>query len=450
MKDLSLKTTQRLLSSYAIQPWWERLQASPLGYRLASGFFWSIIGAFFSRIIGLLSSVFIARMLGKEGFGELGIIHSTVGLFAVFASLGMGMTAAKYVAEYREKDPARAGRIIGLCSLLAWVTGLIIMCVVVVLAPWLAAQTLAAPHLKSSIRLGSFMLLFGAVSAAQNGELNGLEAFRSSAVIGVICSIISFPMTIFGVWLFGLQGAVVALVVSEGFSAILKFLSLRVEARKVDIPLGWSGVWQEAEIVWKFSIPAILSGIMVAPVTWLANAMIVNCPNGYAAMGIFNAANQWKTAIVFLPTLLAGVALPMLTNLRAKADGNSYRQFLWTNLKLNLLSSFVIGTPIALFASWIMSGYGEGFAEGSQVLVILCIVSVITTTLNVVGQAIASEGRMWNGFFLNSIWAIVFIYICWLDRTNGALGLSIAYLVAYAVHLVTVSIYVYYRIQGLT
>ncbi len=55
-------------------------------------------------------------MLGKEEFGKLGIVQSTVGMFQVFAGFGLGLTATKYVAEFRDSDPAKTGRIIGLSA----------------------------------------------------------------------------------------------------------------------------------------------------------------------------------------------------------------------------------------------------------------------------------------------------------------------------------------------
>jgi O-antigen/teichoic acid export membrane protein len=58
-------------------------------------------------------------MLGKTGYGELGMIQTTVGMFGVFAGFGLGVTATKHVAEFRRSDPARAGRIIGLSSVFA-------------------------------------------------------------------------------------------------------------------------------------------------------------------------------------------------------------------------------------------------------------------------------------------------------------------------------------------
>jgi len=55
--------------------------------------------------------------------GQLGMVQSTAGMFGIFAGFGMGLTANKHVAELKIKDPARAGRIIGLSSLVSWTTG---------------------------------------------------------------------------------------------------------------------------------------------------------------------------------------------------------------------------------------------------------------------------------------------------------------------------------------
>jgi len=57
--------------------------------------FWSMAGAVISRGLMLVASIFVARMLGKTGFGELGMIQSTVGMFGVFAGFGLGLNCNK-------------------------------------------------------------------------------------------------------------------------------------------------------------------------------------------------------------------------------------------------------------------------------------------------------------------------------------------------------------------
>ncbi len=159
IKELTLSLTPNFL-----RPYIDRIQASPLGYRLAKGAFWSLAGAVISRALGLASSIIVARLIGKVGFGELGMINSTIGMLGPLAGFQMGLTATKHVAELRDKDPIRAGRIIGLSSAVVFVTGTLAALALVVLAPWMATKTLAAPHLSGLLQISSLMILFGALS----------------------------------------------------------------------------------------------------------------------------------------------------------------------------------------------------------------------------------------------------------------------------------------------
>ena len=94
----------------------ERIQKHPIAYRLFRGASWSLASTLISRFLGLAAAVVVARFLGKEGFGKLGIVQQALSTLGWFAGLGMGYTATKYIAEFRAKDPAKAGRVIGLTS----------------------------------------------------------------------------------------------------------------------------------------------------------------------------------------------------------------------------------------------------------------------------------------------------------------------------------------------
>lgn len=97
------------------------------------------------------------------------MIQTTVGMFGVFAVLRLGMTATKYIAEYRQTDPERAGRIIGLSGLVAMATGGLMALGLLVFAPWIAEHTINAPHLTGVLRIGGLILFISALNGAQTG-----------------------------------------------------------------------------------------------------------------------------------------------------------------------------------------------------------------------------------------------------------------------------------------
>ena len=106
-----MQRAARWLVSYSPSPvrrLWLRIRSSPIGHRVAKGAFWMVSGNVIARLLGLVGSILAARILGKVSFGELGTIQSTVGLFAVFAGFGIGITATKSDPIHHFESPRRS------------------------------------------------------------------------------------------------------------------------------------------------------------------------------------------------------------------------------------------------------------------------------------------------------------------------------------------------------
>jgi O-antigen/teichoic acid export membrane protein len=410
--------------------------------RFTRGAVWSLIGALISQGSNLAASVITARLLGREQFGEYGMLQSTVGMFGVFAGMGLGLTATKYVAELRVTNPARAGRIIALSTAVALGTACITVVALLTAAPWLAARTLNAPHLTAALRIGAVLLFLNTLTGLQTGVLAGFEAFRAIARVNWIRGVVTLPLAIAGALLMGLTGAVIALAASAAATWLLNEVAIKTECQRDGVPVRWVSFWSERFILWRFSIPALLSGVLTSPVMWVASSILVNQPHGYEQMGVFSAANQWRTAVVFLPSLFSQPLLSMLSNL-GEGDPASFRKLMRVTLLLTFGLSVFTGAPIVLAASWIMRAYGRNFLAGSPVLILLVLATIISSTVAVIGQAIASLDRMWSGFTFNLAWAFVFLSSAsFLVPRYGSMGLAGAFLVSHAIHGATVSTYV--------
>jgi O-antigen/teichoic acid export membrane protein len=425
----------------------ERIESSPIGLRLARGAFWSFVGAIISRGLMLLSSIIIARILGKAVFGELGIIHSTVGMFGVFAGFGLGMTSTKYVAEFREKDPAKAGRIIALAEIITLITGLIMMIALIIFAPFLASKTLAAPHLAGLLRIGSILLFLNAINSVQTGSLAGFESFRTIANINFFVGLASFPILLTGVYFGKLSGVVWGHVGTMLFSYILNYMAIKKETDKYKIKIDYFKSLQEKNVLYKFSIPACLSGIMVLPVTWICNTMLVNTPNGYAEMGIFNAANQWYIAILFLPGIFGQALLPILSERLGKNDKERPKKVLSAYIKLNLFIVVPLVIVGVLLRHGIMGFYGTSFTGSGNILIIVLFTAALLSIQIPVGNIIIAAGKMWLGFMMNTGWGIVFIIGTILLVKYGAIGLASSRLISYIFHMIWTFGFTYYFLK---
>jgi len=421
---------------------WNRIEVSNIGSRIAKGTFYSLSGAIISRVLGLISSVIVARIIGKIGFGELGIIQSTIGMLGTMAGMGMGITATKYIAEYREIDKLKAGRIIHLSNVISFFFGLIMTIALFFSASWVAKNTLSAPTLSNPLKIGSIILLFSSLVGAQNGILSGLESFKKITVINIWTGIATFPMMLLGAYFFKLNGLIFALIGSQLFNLIINRFILKKELLKFRIVPQRKGQFKVLNILWKYSLPAVLGGIVVSPIMWLGNAILVNQPNGYAEMGIFSAANQWRTALMFIPTALMASFLPIISNENSNKQ-NFLKTFDYVH-KINIIVILPFFLIITIISSFIMNLYGKSFGEGYLALIVVIAATTISGIGTPAGIAMQAKGKMWLGFIMNLSWGIVFSIAAYLFIPKfGALGLSLSFLVSYT--FLTIWGYIYLK-----
>jgi O-antigen/teichoic acid export membrane protein len=388
------------------------------------------LGTLISQGCGFAALVLVARMLGKEGFGELGVIQNTVGMFGVFAGFGLGVTAAKHVAEFRLKDPVKVGRIMTLCALFAVGSGGLIALVLVLSAPWLAAHTLAAPHLSGLLQVGAGLLLLNALNGTQTGALAGFEAFKTITTVNLWAGLTKFPLMIGGVYLAGVTGAVWGLVVSTGINWFLNHLALRREARQAGVPFRvLRGCIREWRVLYGFSLPALLSGAMVAPVQWGSMAMLVNQPGGYAEMGIYNAALVFQGIIVFLGAAINAPLLSMVAHEKVSLESRLS--------KVNILLTWGLGVFVALpllcFPELAQMLYGQKFSDASFTHTFVIIVFITCTLVYKQGLArvLIASNLLWWSFLSNLIWGSLVLFSAFFLVKWGAVGVAAAYAIAY-------------------
>jgi O-antigen/teichoic acid export membrane protein len=414
--------------------------------RLARGAFWSVLDTGFTRSFALIISIVVARAVGQEHFGQFGVVQSTIGVFGLFAGLGMSVTATKYVAQLRASDPKRTSRILGLSTLLAAVSSFLACAVLLATAPWLARTTLASVEVGSLLRVGCGFLFFSILNGAIAGALYGFEAFRSVAIVDIVAGLLGCGIVITGVLTAGLIGAIFGLVAGAGLQCLGYCYFLRRELDNSSLSITYSGCFTEWPVIAKFSVPALLAAAMTGPVNWVCSAIVVNQPTGYAQMGLFNAANQWRGAILLLPLTLSAPLLPVLSSLFGK-EREKYLRVLLAGTVVNTSLALLVALGIITFSRSIMASYGKSFVGGTSVLICLVLSAVVAASLWSVGQAITSSGKMWWGFIPNLIWAVVLVSSLWLLRRQGAYGYALATLIAYSIHIPT-SMYVYHRIHS--
>jgi len=385
-----------------------------------------------SRGLMLLASIFVARMLGKIGYGELGMIQSTVGMFGAFAGFGLGITATKYVAEFRTKDPARAGRVIATASVFAVITGAAMSAALLVFAPWLAEHGINAPHLAGTLRIGAVLLFLTAMNGSQTGAMAGFEAFRTIAQVNLCVGLASFPLIAGGAYLGGLDGAVWGLAGSAGIHWALNRVALFHLGSRHGVPMAMRGWTSEMPVLWQFSLPAVLANLTWGPALWICAAMLAHRPNGYGELALFNAANQWFTAALFIPLLMGNVLLASMSDHIGNGKLPAAKRTFTLAIGMNIAVAVPIIAVVIALAPTIMSLYGESFNQGTGVLALVMISAGFVALQTPAEAVMTASGMMWTRVVICVLWALTVVIVTKALLAYGALGLACAILAAYA------------------
>jgi O-antigen/teichoic acid export membrane protein len=388
----------------------------------------NLLGATFNQGSTFAVNLVVANLLGREAFGEYTMILATMAMLATLGQLSMGFTATKHVAEFRSVDPARTSRILGLCALISTAAAAIVALALALPAQWLASSILRAPHLLLELRLAAVAVFFTIINGCFTGALAGLEGYRALALTGVTSGTLYLLLCTAFAWRHGLSGAVAGVALSALVQTAILVAQLVREATRQGISVGARGFLQERRLVMKFALPASLTGFLTFPAVWIANAVLARQPGGYHQLALFGAANSFRTMMLFVPQTINNVGMSILNNQR-RISKHAFRRVFWMNAALTVGAAAIGAVAILLAMSPLLRLFGNSFADGRIVLLILLIPAIMEASGLVLYQLVVSHGRMWASLFFVGLPRDVAIvsFAAVLTPGLGAVGLAAAY-----------------------
>lgn len=390
---------------------------------------WMVIGNGLNQALTMLSSIGTARILGKTGFGEFGAVRSTTLTLATLAGGGFGLAMTRYVAAYRHTDPARAARLIRMITVAASIAAGVASVFGIVMARPLAGRILESEQLAAPLALSSIAVLFSSVGGIQVGIIVGCEAFRVLAGLMVFEGALSASLLLIGAWRGGVTGAIAGQVIATIIVFVVRQRQVRIEYERAAIPhlpFRGSGAMQELPILTSFVLPTVLLVVGAQPAEWLVRVLLARGEGGMAELGLFTAAYSWAQLVQFLPTQIAGSAMPVLTNVLS-TDPRAFRRMLAESSAAVFGVAAAVGVPLILLAKYVMRLYGPAFEEGSTVLAIIVAAYVIGSVSLLLRYSFLSLGKAWLQLGMTAGWGIALPLLFLLLRDRGAAGVAQSY-----------------------
>ena len=372
--------------------------------RFLSGAFWSLSGAVVSRGMTLVGFICSSRLLGADGLGELGIVQSTTSMFAVAAGMGLGLTATKYIAENRDRAPELAGRYIRFFTWMTAASGLLLSALYVLSLPAILRVVPSSRGLAGALLASTGLLFLGAINATQVGILTGLEAFRASALANMIRGSLGAILLVAGAAWLGVLGGVVGLIAAEVGGFLAMYLAIRRRAGGLGIGAA------RADIAGPVSCPLAVQparpgGQPGHPPRDVVGQRAPRAGGGWVRPGgDLRGGEQVGQLILFVPSSISVIVLPMLSNQHGAGDRDQFRALLRLNVMVNTGLTFLLAVACVALSRTLMGLCGSEYARGWPVLAILAVGTLPQALNNVLGQGSSAPAPSGVGGRLTYSW----------------------------------------------
>lgn len=413
---------------------------------ILKGTTYSLLALILVRVLTVIGSIAVARILGKVNLGMLSIVNNLIALAGLFATVGIPTALTKYVAEMRAAGDHRAGEY-SLGTIVGTALGsLLVPLGLVAAAIFFSAGTIAQqiyhePRLAPLIQLGVIALLISALgSNTGQALLQGLKEVKRIALVNIITSAAGVPIVIVLTLLLRLPGAILAQVLT----ATLILLAVLLVIHRLGFRFRQLAFERRfLPRLFNLAFPAFISGLVMTPALWITTTRLQNA-HGFADVGLFNICYGLFQLVLFLPMAVGMPLVPVFAERSSRAP-EQIPPLLQTATQVVAFISLVFSAAIGIFARpLIQLLYGPDYLKAALPMSLMSGAVFFTSIGWVLGHYFAGTGRLWTGMKFNLCWLILLLASAWLlIPAYGALGLTAAFLVAYG--LITVAMLGYAR-----
>lgn len=379
--------------------------------------FWAVFGNGMGNCILLVAGIIIARVLGKDLYGEYGMVKTTMFYIGCFATLGLGFTSTRFIADAVQQARGCLRSIIKVSLSTTFLFSLV-LCILLFLFSHSIANWIEEPSVAPVFNSLGIIIIFRAFSLTSIGILAGFKDFKrigtNSIISGLVLLVSAYPLTIS----LGLKGAFIALASSQGINAMLNLFFIAKRYRSVD------GEEKIGKDIIAFTLPVSFQELSYM-ISTCGGTMVLTKYASLGEVGLWSAALQWNAIILFIPTLLANVVLSYLSGLSSQRD--SHDRMLKKMLGINFTCSFIPFIIVYVSAGFIASFYGESFVELKPILRVLILSSVFVCLSNVYQSNLLSEGKNWLLLVVRIIRDALLLSLLWIVLRHGVVHAALAY-----------------------
>ena len=362
--------------------------------KVARGAGISTAGQGVGRVLGYVSQVGLARLLGGEiyGFYTLGV--AVVNGVHIVSRFGMENGVVRYVAHHREHgDTARVKGTIVQALLITLAISLVLSAVMFfgagIIVGWLPQD---APEMVGVLRAFAFVLPFFVFMSMTAWATQGFKTVTYAAYIQQLIRPGLFLLFVGICYVLG--AGIIGAIAAYALAMFLAGLAGLYYLRKLFPPLfdRRAGTKFETKALFGVSVPMSITQGAQYLNNWSA-ILILGAFAAGAPVGVFNAAARTATFLTAVRFAFSGIFSPIISGLHARQDTEEMGRLYKDVSRWIFTGAFVLFLIIVVFAPQVMAVFGEGFREGVVALIIVAVAQLYSSSVGPAPRMLAMTGN---------------------------------------------------------
>lgn len=389
-------------------------------------------------VIKIISSKFIAILLGPAGIGIIGLLNSTISLLAGMTNFGLGTSAVKNVAEANGTgDSMRVAIIITVLRRWVWMTGFLGFSITLFLSPWLSTLTFGNSDYTYAFAWISITLLFNQISSGQIVLLQGLRKIKYLANANLTGALIGLFVSVPIYFMFRVDGIVPAIIVTSLANMLRSwYFSSKIKIEIVSIDAATTIA--EGKDMLKMGFIISMSGLISVGASYIVR-MFISRIGGVDQVGLYTAG--FAIINTYVGLIFTAMGTDYYPRLASMAHSNKLsKQTINQQAEIAILVLAPILIIFLVFVNWIvMLLYSHKFIAVNEMIYWASLGMFFKTATWAVGFIFLAKGAS-KIFFLSEL--LGNSYILALNLLGyyyfGLMGLGMSFLISFFLYLMQV------------
>lgn len=387
-------------------------------------------------LVSMIRNMIIAKYLGVEATGIVGVLQNITGLFIAIFSVGLPVLLVRSFALKQTIEIQIQQHIIKRTIIFLGIVGSVLF---YFLIPLFSNELFSHDGYDWILKATAIVILLKQLSTINISVLQGKQHLNLLAIVNIVSSIISLIIAIPLYYYFRLEGVIFGFIAMYLIEVLVSFLSFkRNKINVITTPKNYSNIIKEGVVIGYGNVLTLLAQFLVI---YYVTSQAGNIQAGFYTAG-FSIINNY-VALIFVA--MSTGYLPRIIKLLDNTT--RLRTEMTKQLNFSLVVIGVLSTVCILFASFIVNFL---FSDSFEIVVPFLRVAIFGIIFKSVSWCLGyliiakvdKKVLMFTGGIFNMLFTLMLIYGFY---AKGIMGVAHAFVIYNFLHFISVSLIVRFR-----